>query len=82
MDASGENAFGWPWTLVACLPVKRGSPAFAPAGPRARVFSALHLLCIMCAGFMRIDPRVDIGVELSEGFEIAERLAQSQMPGL
>jgi hypothetical protein len=39
-----------------------------------RVFSALELLCIMYAGFKRIEPGMDIGVDLGEEWEMAERL--------
>jgi tetratricopeptide (TPR) repeat protein len=39
-----------------------------------RTFSALELLCIMYAGFKRIEPGMDIGVDLSEEWEMAERL--------
>jgi hypothetical protein len=40
-----------------------------------RVLSALELLCIMYAGFKRIEPGMDIGVELGEEWGMAERLA-------
>jgi len=39
-----------------------------------RTFSALELLCIMYAGFKRIEPGIDIGVDLGEEWEMAERL--------
>jgi len=39
-----------------------------------RTFSALQLICIMYVGFKRIEPGMDIGVELSEEWGIAERL--------
>jgi hypothetical protein len=39
-----------------------------------RIFSALELVCIMYAGFKRIEPGMDIGVELGEEWEMAERL--------
>ena len=39
-----------------------------------RTFSALQLICIMYAGFKRIDPGMDIGVELGEEWGMAERL--------
>jgi len=31
-----------------------------------RAFSALHLICIMYAGFKRIEPGMDIGVDLTQ----------------
>jgi len=37
-------------------------------------FSTLQLICIMYAGFKRIEPGIDIGVELGEEWEIAESL--------
>ena len=40
-----------------------------------RTFSALELLCIMYAGFKRIEPGIDIRVDLGEEWEMAERLA-------
>ncbi len=43
-----------------------------------RVFSALELLCIMYAGFKRIEPGMDIGVELCEEWGMAERLMGDQ----
>ena len=39
-----------------------------------RTFSALELLCIMYAGFKRIEPGIDIGVDLGEEWEMAKRL--------
>ena len=39
-----------------------------------RTFSALQLICIMYAGFKRIEPGMDIGVELGEEWGMAERL--------
>ncbi|MBN1236654.1 MAG: hypothetical protein JW999_11515 [Methanotrichaceae archaeon] len=39
-----------------------------------RTFSALELLCIMYAGFKRIEPGMDIGVDLGEEWGMAERL--------
>ena len=41
-----------------------------------RTFSALELLCIMYAGFKRIEPGIDIGVDLGEEWEMAERLGK------
>lgn len=38
-----------------------------------RAFSALELLCIMYAGFNRIEPEMDSGVDLGEVWEMAER---------
>lgn len=40
-----------------------------------RIFSALELLCIMYAGFKLFEPGMDIGVDLGEEWEMAERLA-------
>ncbi len=40
-----------------------------------RTFSALELLCIMYAGFKRIEPGIDIGMDLGEEWEMAERLS-------
>ncbi|MDD2755343.1 MAG: tetratricopeptide repeat protein [Methanothrix sp.] len=40
-----------------------------------RVFSALELVCIMYAGFKRVEPGMDIGVDLGEEWGMAERLA-------
>ena len=39
-----------------------------------RTFSALELICIMYAGFKRIEPGMDIGVDLGEEWGMAERL--------
>ena len=39
-----------------------------------RTFSALQLISIMYAGFKRIEPGMDIGVELGEEWGMAERL--------
>ena len=39
-----------------------------------RAFSAQQMICIMYAGFKRIEPRMDIGVELGEEWGIAESL--------
>ena len=39
-----------------------------------RTFSALALLCIMYAGFKRIEPGMDIGVDLGEEWGMAERV--------
>ena len=43
-----------------------------------RIFSALELLCIMYAGFKRIEPGIDIGVDLGEEWEMAERLEREE----
>ena len=37
--------------------------------------SALELVCIMYAGFKRIEPVMDIGVDLGEVWWTAERLS-------
>ena len=42
-----------------------------------RTFSALQLICIMYAGFKRIEPGMDIGVDLGEEWGMAERLMGS-----
>jgi hypothetical protein len=44
-----------------------------------RTFSAQVLLCIMYAGFKRIEPGMDIGVDLGEEWEMAERLRGKEM---
>ena len=41
------------------------------AGVRAR---ALELVCIMYAGFERIEPGMDIGVDLGEEYGMAEKM--------
>jgi len=43
-----------------------------------KTFSALELLCIMYAGFKRIEPGIDIGVDLGEEWEMAERLGREE----
>jgi tetratricopeptide (TPR) repeat protein len=43
-----------------------------------RTFSALELVCIMYAGFKRIEPGMDIGVDLGEEWGMAERLRGDQ----
>ncbi len=43
-----------------------------------RTFSALELVCIMYAGFKRIESRMDIGVDLGEEWGMAERLASME----
>ena len=40
-----------------------------------RAFSALQLICIRYAGFKRIEPGMEIGVDLGEEWGMAERLA-------
>ena len=39
-----------------------------------KVFSALQLICIMYAGFKRIEPGMDIGVDLGEEWGMAEKV--------
>ena len=46
-----------------------------------RVFSALELVCIMYAGFKRIEPGMDIGVDLGEEWGMAERLGGEEEKG-
>ena len=43
-----------------------------------RVFSTLQLICIMYAGFKRIEPGMDIGVDLGEEWGMAERLEREE----
>jgi len=45
-----------------------------------RTFSALQLICIMYAGFKRIEPGMDIGVDLGEEWGMAERLGGEEGP--
>lgn len=44
-----------------------------------RVFSALQLICIMYAGFKRIEPGMDIGVDLGEEWGMAERVEREEV---
>ncbi len=37
-------------------------------------FTALQLVCIMYAGFKQFEPGMDLGIDLSEEYEMAERL--------
>ena len=61
-----------------------GPDIYDPQGTRVlrvllgRIFSALELLCIMYAGFKRIEPGIDIGVDLGEEWEMAERLEREE----
>ena len=41
-----------------------------------RTFSALELVCIMYAGFKRIEPGMDIGVDLGEEWRMAEKVME------
>jgi hypothetical protein len=41
---------------------------------RGRSFSALQLVCAMYAGIRRIEPGMDIRVDLAQEYEMAERL--------
>jgi hypothetical protein len=43
-----------------------------------RMFSALQQVCIMYAGFKRIEPGMNIGVDLSEEWGMAERLGRKK----
>jgi hypothetical protein len=43
-----------------------------------RTFSALQLICIMYAGFKRIEPGMDIGVDLGEEWGMAERVGREE----
>ena len=45
-----------------------------------RTFSALQLICIMYAGFKKIEPGMDIGVDLGEEWGMAERLGREKGP--
>jgi len=57
-----------------------GRTSTTPQGTRVlrvllgRVFSALEMGCIKYAGFKRIEPGIDIGVDLGEEWEMAKRL--------
>lgn len=42
------------------------------------VFTSLNLVCIMYAGFKRIQPEMDLGIDLSKEYEMAERLAREE----
>jgi hypothetical protein len=44
-----------------------------------RTFSALQLICIMYAGFKRIEQGMDIGVDLAEEWMVAEMLADDTL---
>ena len=44
-----------------------------------RVFSALELGCILYAGFKRIEPGMDIGVDLAQEYKMAERLTREEI---
>jgi len=46
-----------------------------------RVFSAMQLICIMYAGFKRIEPGMDIEVDLGDEWGMAERLADENENG-
>jgi tetratricopeptide (TPR) repeat protein len=46
-----------------------------------RVFSALQLICIMYAGFKKIEPGMDIGVDLGEEWGMAERVGGEEKSG-
>jgi len=45
-----------------------------------KTFSALELLCIMYDGFKQFEPGMDIGVELGEEWEMAERFKGETEP--
>ena len=65
--------------MVLDMPAPEELLALARNGLRSlpgRTFSALELLCIMYAGFKRIEPGIDIGVDLGEEWEMAERLGR------
>jgi len=67
----GRHGTGWisttPSRAMSCERCRRG------------VFSALELVCIMYAGFKRIEPGMDGGVGLGEEWGMAERLGM-EMP--
>ncbi len=42
------------------------------------VFTALNLICIMYTGFKLIQPEMDLGIDLSREYEMAERLAREE----
>ena len=52
--------------------------SFCPARPQilAGVFVAPNLICIMGTGFKRIQPEMNLGMDLSKEYEMAERLAR------
>ena len=41
-----------------------------------RKFSGLHLMCLMFAGFKRVAPEEDVGMDLNEPFLTALQLSQ------
>jgi len=43
-----------------------------------RTFSALQLVCIMYAGFRMIEPGMDIVLDLSEEWGMAEKLMEAE----
>ncbi len=45
-----------------------------------RTSSALQLICIMYAGFKRIEPGMDIGVDLGEEWGMADRVEREEGP--
>ena len=68
-----------PWIPI----IPRGNTVWTSTNPKetyvlralpGRTFSTLQLICIMYAGFKRIEPGIDIGVELGEEWGIAESL--------
>jgi tetratricopeptide (TPR) repeat protein len=42
------------------------------------VFTALNLICIMYVGFKQIQPEMDLGIDLSQEYEMAERMAREE----
>ena len=46
-----------------------------------RTFSGLHLMCLMYAGFKRVAPEQDVGMDLEEPFLNALQLRQNEGEG-
>lgn len=42
------------------------------------IFSALQLICIMDAGFKRIEPGLNQGIDLPQEYKTGERLARKE----
>jgi hypothetical protein len=41
-------------------------------------FSGLHLLCLMYAGFRRVDPSADTGLDFADAYEMALKLHEAR----
>jgi len=61
-----------------------GRTSTTPQGTRVlrvllgRVFSALEMGCIKYPRFKRLEPGIDIGVDLGEEWEMAKRLGRGE----